>query len=64
PEFIPLIARAGIAAGADGLFLEVHPEPKCALCDASTQFPLSKLKDLLLFLRDLHEFVNKRLDSL
>lgn len=64
PEFIPLIARTGIAAGADGLFLEVHPEPKNALCDASTQFPLSKLKDLLSFLKDLHEFVNKRLDSL
>jgi 2-dehydro-3-deoxyphosphooctonate aldolase (KDO 8-P synthase) len=62
PEFIPLIARAGIAAGADGLFLEVHPEPKFALCDASTQFPLSKLKELLKFLKELKEFMNKNLN--
>ncbi len=63
PEFIPLLARAGVAAGVDGIFIEVHPDPRCALCDASTQFPLSKLKDLLIFLKDLHEFVNKNLPS-
>jgi len=42
--FIEHIALAGIAAGADGLFLEVHPKPKEALCDADNMLPLSSLE--------------------
>ena len=45
-RFVPQLARAAVAAGADGLFLETHPEPEKALSDAATQLPLSKL-DLL-----------------
>jgi 2-dehydro-3-deoxyphosphooctonate aldolase (KDO 8-P synthase) len=45
--FIPLIARAGVAAGADGLFLEVHDDPSSALSDADNALPLSALKPLL-----------------
>jgi 2-dehydro-3-deoxyphosphooctonate aldolase (KDO 8-P synthase) len=39
-RFARTLARAAIAAGADGLFLETHPDPSCALSDAATQLPL------------------------
>jgi 2-dehydro-3-deoxyphosphooctonate aldolase (KDO 8-P synthase) len=45
--FIEHIALAGVAAGADGLFLEVHPEPKEASCDSDNMLPLSSLEPLL-----------------
>jgi len=32
-EFVPVLARAAVAAGADALLIEVHPQPSCALCD-------------------------------
>lgn len=47
PEFIPKLAMAAVGAGCDGLFLEVHPEPSKALCDAASMLELSKLEDLL-----------------
>ena len=46
-EFVPVIALAGIAAGADALFLEVHDDPESAKSDAATVFPLDKLEGLL-----------------
>lgn len=46
-QFIPVLARAGVAAGADALFLECHPEPAKALCDAVTQFAIRDLAPLL-----------------
>lgn len=55
PEHIPLLARAGVAAGCDGLFLETHPEPARALCDASSQLPLARLEALLEGLLRIHE---------
>jgi 2-dehydro-3-deoxyphosphooctonate aldolase (KDO 8-P synthase) len=47
PEFVPYLARAAAACGVDGLFLEVHPEPGKALCDAASMLPLSKAGELL-----------------
>lgn len=47
PEFIFPIARAGVAAGVDGLFLEVHPDPAHALSDAASQLSLDLLEPLL-----------------
>jgi 2-dehydro-3-deoxyphosphooctonate aldolase (KDO 8-P synthase) len=47
PQFIFPIARAGVAAGCDGLFLEVHPDPSKALSDAASQLPLVLLDRLL-----------------
>jgi 2-dehydro-3-deoxyphosphooctonate aldolase (KDO 8-P synthase) len=47
PEFILPIARAGVAVGCDGLFVEVHPDPPRALSDAASQLPLARI-DLLL----------------
>jgi 2-dehydro-3-deoxyphosphooctonate aldolase (KDO 8-P synthase) len=47
PEFIFPLARAGVAAGCDGLFLEVHPDPANALSDAASQLRLDLLDQLL-----------------
>lgn len=46
-EFIPLLARAAVAAGVDALFLEVHDDPPRAKSDAATVWPLSELEPLL-----------------
>ena len=47
-KFIPLLARAATAAGIDGLFMEVHPEPDKALCDGPNMWPLDRLESLLI----------------
>jgi 2-dehydro-3-deoxyphosphooctonate aldolase (KDO 8-P synthase) len=46
-EFIPLMAKAGISAGTDGLFLEIHDNPSQALSDSLNSFNINKLKELL-----------------
>ena len=47
PEMMGLIAKAGIAAGADGLFMEVHPEPKKAKSDGANMLRLDLAENLL-----------------
>lgn len=47
PDLIETIAKAGVAAGFDGLFLETHPDPKKALSDGANMLPLSELEGLL-----------------
>ena len=47
PEFLPPLVRASVAAGCDGLFLEVHPDPGSAPSDGATMLPLDQLKPLL-----------------
>jgi 2-dehydro-3-deoxyphosphooctonate aldolase (KDO 8-P synthase) len=46
-RFIPLIAKAGVAAGADGVFLEVHDDPDSALSDPANALPFRELRPLL-----------------
>lgn len=46
-SMVSTLARAGIAAGADGLFVETHPDPDCALSDGPNQIPLAELPDLV-----------------
>ncbi len=46
-QFIPTLARAAVAAGAHGLFMETHPDPDKALCDGPNSWPLHKMKPLL-----------------
>lgn len=53
-EFVPLLARAAIAAGVDALFLEVHPDPDRGLSDGPNMWPLDRLEELLTQARDLH----------
>jgi 2-dehydro-3-deoxyphosphooctonate aldolase (KDO 8-P synthase) len=46
-EFVPVLARAAVAAGISGLFMETHPDPSRALSDGPNAFPLGNLKALL-----------------
>jgi 2-dehydro-3-deoxyphosphooctonate aldolase (KDO 8-P synthase) len=55
PEFIPLLARAAVAAGIDGLFLEVHDDPASAKSDGANALDLKLLKPLLEKLLAIHE---------
>jgi 2-dehydro-3-deoxyphosphooctonate aldolase (KDO 8-P synthase) len=56
-EGVSVIAKAAVAAGADGVFLEFHPEPDKALCDAPSCLPLDGAAGLLKTLKALHEAV-------
>ncbi len=47
PHLISTIAKAGIAAGADGIFIETHPNPSKALSDGANMLPLDQLEELL-----------------
>ncbi len=47
PEYVPLLARAGLAAGADGLYIEVHPSPRLAKSDSETQLALGEMAALI-----------------
>lgn len=59
PEMIETIARAGIAVGVDGLFLETHPYPAQAKSDGANMLPLDKLESLLTRLATLRRTVNQ-----
>jgi len=54
-EGVPIIAKAAVAAGADGVFLEFHPRPDQALCDGPSCLPLSAAAGLLKTLKAVHE---------
>jgi 2-dehydro-3-deoxyphosphooctonate aldolase (KDO 8-P synthase) len=57
PEFIETLARAGVAAGVDGIFLETHDNPSAALSDGANALPLSQLAGLLSKLKQLSVLV-------
>ncbi len=57
PEFIPVLARAAVAAGVDGLFLEVHDNPAEAKSDGANALRLDRLKELLDQILQIHEAV-------
>ncbi len=59
PEFIEPLARAGVAAGVDGLFLETHDNPAAALSDGPNALPLAQLPQLLARLKDLSALVRR-----
>ncbi|RMG19838.1 MAG: 3-deoxy-8-phosphooctulonate synthase [Bacteroidetes bacterium] len=54
-QFLPVLARAGVAAGVDGLFIETHPQPEQALCDAASQLCVYDLEAFLKPLLELHQ---------
>jgi len=58
-EFVEPLARAAIAAGADGIFLEIHPEPDSALSDGPNSLPLEQVESLLKGLIEIHRTVSK-----
>jgi len=53
-EFLPTLARSGVAAGVDGIFIEAHPEPAKALCDAASQLNITELEEFVKPLIELH----------
>ena len=57
-EFASYLARAAVACGANGVFMEVHPDPDSALCDGPNSLPLEQVKSLLILLKDIHSLVN------
>lgn len=59
-EFVPVLARAAVAVGVSGLFMETHPNPEKALSDGPNSWPLAKMKDLLAMLRDIDALVKQR----
>jgi 2-dehydro-3-deoxyphosphooctonate aldolase (KDO 8-P synthase) len=58
-EFVPVLARAAIATGIAGLFMETHPQPEKAMSDGPNAWPLPRMKALLSTLRDLDELVKR-----
>lgn len=58
-EFLPVLSRAGVAAGVDGVFIETHPEPEKALCDAASQLCVYDLEEFMKPLLELHAVTNK-----
>ncbi len=59
-EFVPVLARAAVAVGISGIFMETHPNPAKALSDGPNAVPLSKMKDLLEQLVELDRLVKRR----
>lgn len=53
-EFLPVLSRAGVAAGVDGVFIETHPDPATALCDAASQLSVYALEEFLKPLIEIH----------
>jgi 2-dehydro-3-deoxyphosphooctonate aldolase (KDO 8-P synthase) len=58
-RMVPCLARAAVAAGIDGLFLEVHPDPDCALCDGPNSLRLDSLPALLATLKKIDAVVRE-----
>ncbi|MFW2373227.1 MAG: 3-deoxy-8-phosphooctulonate synthase [Gammaproteobacteria bacterium] len=56
-EHVPVLARAAVAAGISGLFMETHPNPEQALSDGPNAWPLHKLESLLARLKDIDQLV-------
>ncbi|MDO9065362.1 MAG: 3-deoxy-8-phosphooctulonate synthase [Sulfuricella sp.] len=59
-EFVPVLARAAVASGISGLFMETHPNPDQALSDGPNAWPLDKMRRLLGTLKQLDELVKKQ----
>ena len=59
-EFVPVLARAAVAAGIAGLFMETHPDPAKALSDGPNAFPLGHLQELLKTLKALDALVKQQ----
>jgi 2-dehydro-3-deoxyphosphooctonate aldolase (KDO 8-P synthase) len=57
-QFAPLLAASGVAAGADAVFMEVHPDPDRALCDGANSLPLEAVEPLLIRLQAIHRAIS------
>jgi 2-dehydro-3-deoxyphosphooctonate aldolase (KDO 8-P synthase) len=59
-EFVPVLARAAVAAGVSGVFMETHPDPAQALSDGPNAWPLDRMRDLLAVMKDIDAAVKSR----
>jgi 2-dehydro-3-deoxyphosphooctonate aldolase (KDO 8-P synthase) len=59
-EFVPVLARAAVAAGVAGIFMETHPEPAKALSDGPNAWPLDRMRSLLAMLKEIDAAVKSR----
>lgn len=59
-EFLSVLSRAGVAAGVDGIFIEAHPTPPEALCDAASQYYLDDLAEFVRPLVEIHDLVRSQ----
>ena len=59
-EFVPVLARAAVAAGISGIFMETHPSPEKALSDGPNAWPLDRMKRLLKQLKEIDDLVKSR----
>jgi 2-dehydro-3-deoxyphosphooctonate aldolase (KDO 8-P synthase) len=59
-EFVPVLARAAVATGVSGVFMETHPDPAKALSDGPNAWPLARMKELLTTLKEIDALVKKR----
>lgn len=59
-EFLSVLSRAGVAAGVDGVFIEAHPSPPDALCDAASQYYLDDLAEFVKPLLEIHNLVRSQ----
>jgi 2-dehydro-3-deoxyphosphooctonate aldolase (KDO 8-P synthase) len=58
-EFVPVLARAAVATGVSGVFMETHPDPSKALSDGPNAWPLALMRDLLATLKDIDALVKR-----
>lgn len=58
-KFVPVLAKSAMAAGADVLFFEIHPEPDKALCDGANMIALDKAEELFKICKDIHDLVRR-----
>ncbi|HUQ28425.1 MAG TPA: 3-deoxy-8-phosphooctulonate synthase [Usitatibacter sp.] len=59
-EFVPVLARAAVATGVAGVFMETHPDPSKALSDGPNAWPLGRMRELLATLKEIDMLVKKR----
>jgi len=59
-EFVPVLARAAVATGVAGVFMETHPDPAKALSDGPNAWPLKRMKELLATLQEIDALVKRR----
>ena len=58
-QYLPVLGRAGVASGVDGIFIETHPCPSEALCDAASQLDITQLEEFLKPLIEIHNIEAK-----
>ena len=59
-EFVPVLARAAIATGVSGVFMETHPNPEKAMSDGPNAWPLGMMRELLYVLKEIDALVKQR----